>query len=30
MPTAHILGDVEYASLDIADGAVVQGTARKV
>ena len=30
MPTAHVLGDVEYASLDIADGAVVQGTARKL
>jgi len=30
MPTARIRGDVEYASLDIADGAVVQGTARKL
>ena len=30
MPTARILGDVEYASLDIADGAVVHGTAHKL
>jgi cytoskeletal protein CcmA (bactofilin family) len=30
MPTARIRGNVEYASLDIADGAVVQGTARKI
>lgn len=30
MPTARVLGNVEYASLDIADGAVVQGTARKL
>lgn len=29
-PTARILGNVEYASLDIADGAVIQGTARKL
>jgi cytoskeletal protein CcmA (bactofilin family) len=28
-PSARVLGDVEYASLDIADGAVVHGTARK-
>ena len=30
MPTARISGDVEYASLDIADGAIVQGAARKI
>jgi cytoskeletal protein CcmA (bactofilin family) len=30
MPTARVRGNVEYASLDIADGAVVQGTARKL
>lgn len=30
MPTARIRGDVEYASLDIADGAVIQGEARKL
>ena len=30
MPTARIRGNIEYASLDIADGAVVQGTARKL
>jgi len=30
MPTARISGDVEYASLDIDDGAVVQGSARKL
>jgi len=29
MPTARICGDVEYATLDIADGAIVQGAARK-
>ena len=29
-PTARILGNVEYASLDIADGAIVQGAARKL
>ena len=29
-PTARILGNVEYASLDIADGAIIQGTARKL
>ena len=29
-PTARILGNVEYASLDIADGAVIEGTARKL
>lgn len=29
-PTARILGNVEYASLDIADGAVIQGAARKL
>lgn len=28
--TARILGNVEYASLDIADGAVIEGTARKL
>jgi cytoskeletal protein CcmA (bactofilin family) len=30
MPTARVHGDVEYASLDIADGAVIQGAARKL
>jgi cytoskeletal protein CcmA (bactofilin family) len=30
MPTARVRGNVEYASLDIADGAVVRGTARKL
>lgn len=30
MPTARISGDVEYASLEIADGAIVQGEARKL
>ena len=30
LPTARISGDVEYASLDIADGAIVQGAARKI
>ena len=30
MPTARVRGDVEYALLDIADGAVIQGTARKL
>ena len=30
MPTARIWGDVEYASLDISDGAIVQGAARKL
>ena len=30
MPTARVRGDVEYASLDIADGAVIHGTARKL
>lgn len=30
MPTARLRGDVEYASLDIADGAVIQGAARKL
>ena len=30
MPTARIHGDVEYTSLDIADGAIVQGAARKL
>jgi len=30
MPTARICGDIEYASLDIADGAIVQGDARKL
>ena len=30
MPTARVRGDVEYASLDIADGAIIQGTARKL
>ena len=30
MPTARVRGDVEYASLDIADGAVIQGVARKL
>jgi len=29
MPTARVHGDVEYASLDIADGAIIQGEARK-
>lgn len=28
--TARVRGDVEYASLDIADGAVVEGKARKL
>jgi len=30
MPTARVRGDVEYASLDIADGAIIQGAARKI
>ena len=30
MPTARVRGDVEYASLDIADGAVIRGAARKL
>ena len=30
MPTARIRGDVEYASLDIADGAVIQGAVHKL
>ena len=30
MPTARVHGDVEYASLDIFDGAVIQGAARKL
>jgi len=30
MPTARVRGDVEYASLDIADGAVIQGAARRL
>jgi len=30
MPTARVRGDVEYASLDIADGAVIQGSARRI
>ena len=30
MPTAWVYGNVEYASLDIADGAVIQGDARKL
>ncbi|MGI9200996.1 MAG: bactofilin family protein [Woeseiaceae bacterium] len=30
MPSARVLGDVEYASLDIADGAVIHGAARKL
>ena len=30
MPTAQVHGDVEYASLDIADGAVIQGAARRL
>jgi cytoskeletal protein CcmA (bactofilin family) len=30
MPTARVRGDVEYASLDIADGAVIHGAARKL
>jgi cytoskeletal protein CcmA (bactofilin family) len=30
MTTARIRGNIEYASLDIADGAVVEGTARKL
>jgi len=30
MPTAEIRGDVEYSTLDIADGAIVQGAARKL
>ena len=29
-PTARVRGDIEYASLDIADGAVIQGAARKL
>jgi cytoskeletal protein CcmA (bactofilin family) len=28
--TARVRGDVEYASLDIADGAVIKGAARKL
>jgi cytoskeletal protein CcmA (bactofilin family) len=30
MPTARVRGDVEYASLDIADGAIIHGAARKL
>jgi len=30
VPTARVRGDVEYASLDIADGAVIEGAARKL
>jgi cytoskeletal protein CcmA (bactofilin family) len=30
MPTARVRGDVEYASLDIADGAIIQGEAHKL
>jgi cytoskeletal protein CcmA (bactofilin family) len=30
MRTARVHGNVEYASLDIADGAVIQGAARKL
>jgi cytoskeletal protein CcmA (bactofilin family) len=30
VPTARVRGDVEYASLDIADGAVIKGAARKL
>jgi cytoskeletal protein CcmA (bactofilin family) len=30
MHTARVRGDVEYASLDIADGAIIQGAARKL
>jgi cytoskeletal protein CcmA (bactofilin family) len=30
MPTARVHGGVQYASLDIADGAVIQGEARKL
>ena len=30
MHTARVRGNVEYASLDIADGAVIQGAARKL
>jgi cytoskeletal protein CcmA (bactofilin family) len=30
MPTARVRGDIEYATLDIADGAIVQGAARKL
>lgn len=29
-PTARIRGNVEYASLDIADGAVIEGLVRKL
>ena len=29
MPTARVRGDVEYASLDIGDGAVIHGEVRK-
>lgn len=28
--TARVRGDVEYATLDIADGAIIQGEARKL
>lgn len=30
MPTARVHGDVGYATLDIADGAIIQGEARKL
>ena len=30
MGTARIRGDIEYVSLDISDGAVIQGAARKL
>ena len=30
MPTARVRGDVEYASLDIVHGAVINGKARKL
>lgn len=30
MPTARVRGDIEYATLDIGDGAIVQGEARKL
>jgi len=30
MPTARVHGDVEYAQWDIADGAIIQGAARKL
>lgn len=30
MPTARVRGDIEYASLDIVDGAVIQGAAHKL